>query len=102
MCKFFFHVNVSLVGIKSELERKQQRKHSPYGVREKTKREKCKMKTSRTKHINYEMKGSKLQSPVKLVKYVHSVLCLTWSNCCCFTTCQFRVIPRKCFPGVKL
>lgn len=34
----FFHVSVSIVGIKSDLEGTQQRKYSPYDVREKTKK----------------------------------------------------------------
>lgn len=38
VCDFFFHVSVSIVGIKSDLEGKQQRKYSPYEVREKTKK----------------------------------------------------------------
>lgn len=32
----FFHVRI--VGIKLDLEGKEQRRHSPYGIREKTKR----------------------------------------------------------------
>lgn len=47
------------------------------------------MKTSRAKHINYEMTESKLKSPIKLVKYVIVSFAL-WKfkiacgqNCCC-------------------
>lgn len=35
------------------------------------------MKTSRAKSINYKMTVNKLKSPIKLVKYVYSVLCFT-------------------------
>lgn len=45
VCKFFaLSQNVIIVGIKSDMEGKEQRKHSLYGVREEEKKIKYKMK----------------------------------------------------------
>lgn len=61
----FCHVSVSSVGIKLDLEGKQQRKHSLYSGGEKT--EKWKRKTNRPKYKNYEMVVNKLNPLLSLL-----------------------------------